>query len=99
MILCEIRQGMGSAHLVRIRDLSECGVRIATTFDLGPEERLWVRLPGATDWTIARVAWQAKGTAGLSFVRSLELPEMAGARRGPDLPGRQPNAALQVRTA
>jgi hypothetical protein len=98
MILCEIRLGMGPAHLVRIRDLSESGIKVATPLFLAVDERVWVRLPGASDWAIARVAWRAKGTAGLSFLRAVDVPEIAGARRGADLPSLRPNAALRVGT-
>lgn len=74
MILCEIRQGSGEPQLVRIRDLSECGMKIATREALNTEDRLWVRLPGSQDWSIARVAWRTNSLVGLAFSQALELP-------------------------
>lgn len=80
MMLCEIRIGEHQPELVRIRDVSECGIKIATTRTLLLGDRLRVRLPGAIDWGLARVAWCSKGTAGLAFSRAIELPGVATAR-------------------
>lgn len=78
MILCEIRVGEQLAEIVRVRDLSECGIKIATARILLVGDRLRVRLPGAADWSLARVVWCAKGTAGLAFARAIDLPSIAG---------------------
>jgi hypothetical protein len=85
MVLCEIRVGEHPAELVRVRDLSECGIKIATNRTLLLGDRLRVRLPGATDWCLARVAWAANGTAGLAFSRAVDLPGVVGARPGHDV--------------
>ena len=74
MILCEIRIGEQPAELVRIRNINECGIKIATSKPLVIGDRLRVRLPGAADWSLARVVWCDRGTAGLSFARALDLP-------------------------
>lgn len=80
MILCEIRIGELPPELVRVRDLSEGGLKIATERKLLLGDRLRVRLPGTGDWSLARVAWCARGVAGLSFSRAIDLPGVAGAR-------------------
>lgn len=80
MILCEIRIGEHPPELVRVRDLTETGLKIATTRTLLLGDRVRIRMPGKPDWHPARVAWCAKGVAGLNFVRSIELPGVAGAR-------------------
>lgn len=79
MILCEIRVGEQPPELVRIRDLTEGGIRIATKKALLLGDRLRVRLPGRADWRLARVAWCDKGVAGLAFTRAVDLPGVAGA--------------------
>lgn len=79
MILCEFRIGALPPQLARVRDLSECGIKIATTEDLTPGERIHVRLPGACDWLLARVAWRTQGIVGLAFSRAVELPRVCGA--------------------
>lgn len=84
MILCEIRIGEQPAELVRVRDLNECGVKIATSRNLLLGDRLRVRLPGATDWCLARVVWCSKGTAGLAFSRAIDLPGTVSLRVGGD---------------
>lgn len=84
MLLCEIRIGEQAPELVRVRDLNECGLKIATGRILLLGDRLRVRLPGATDWCLARVAWCSKGTAGLAFSRAIELPGVVGARTAED---------------
>ena len=78
MILCEVRIGEQPAEIVRIRDLSECGIKIATGRLLLLGDRLRVRLPGAADWSLARVVWCTKGMAGLAFARAIDLPRIAG---------------------
>lgn len=85
MILCEIRVGEQPPELVRIRDLAEGGIRIATRKALLLGDRLRVRLPGRADWRLARVAWCEKGMAGLAFTRAVELPRMAETRPFPAL--------------
>ncbi|MBX9897115.1 MAG: PilZ domain-containing protein [Qipengyuania sp.] len=82
MILCEIRIGEQPPELVRVRDLSECGIKIATGKTLLLGDRLRVRLPGAIDWCFARVAWCSKGTAGLAFARAMDLPGVVKAGIG-----------------
>lgn len=88
MILCEIRVGEQPAELVRVRDLNECGIKIATSKILLLGDHLRVRLPGASAWCLARVAWCSKGTAGLSFARAVDLPGVVTAR--PSEEGRRP---------
>ena len=90
MILCEIRIGELPSEIVRVRDLNECGIKIATPRVLLIGDRLRVRLPGAADWCLARVAWCSKGVAGLSFSRAIDLPRVQGARFTPDM---QPHRA------
>lgn len=80
MILCEIRIGEQPAERVRVRDLSECGLKIATERKLLLGDRLRIRLPGTADWSLARVAWCGRGVAGLAFSRAIDLPGVAGAR-------------------
>lgn len=80
MILCEVRIGEQPPELVRVRDLNECGLKIATERKLLLGDRLRVRLPGTGEWSLARVAWCARGVAGLSFPRAIDLPGVAGAR-------------------
>lgn len=80
MILCEIRVGEQPPELVRVRDLNECGMKIATPKVLLLGDRLRVRLPGANDWSLARVVWCARGVAGLAFARAVDLPMVVGAR-------------------
>ena len=80
MILCELVIGAGPAELARVRDLSECGMKIATTRELALGERLRIRLPGAEDWVTARVSWIVDGTAGLAFSRAIEMPGVSGAQ-------------------
>jgi hypothetical protein len=84
MILCEIRIGNQPPELVRVRDLNECGVKIATNRPLMLRDRLRVRLPGTEDWCLARVAWCTKGTAGLAFARAVDLPSVVGVRAAQD---------------
>ena len=74
MILCETRKGSAAPQLVRIRDLSECGMKIATRQEFNSGDRLWVRLPGSHDWSIARVVWRTNSLVGLAFSQALELP-------------------------
>ena len=80
MILCEVRVGAKPPQLVRIRDLSECGIRIATALKLLPGEHVRVRLPGAGDWVMARVAWRTPSIAGLAFLRAIDLPQIANSQ-------------------
>ena len=84
MILCELRIGEQPPELVRIRDLTEGGIKIATPRVLLLGDRLRVRLPGTADWSLARVAWCSKGVAGLSFVRAIDLPRMVSTRAAGD---------------
>lgn len=79
MILCEIRIGEQEPELVRVRDMSECGLKVARSAPLTLGDRLRIRLPGASQWCLARVVWCSKGTAGLSFARAIDLPGMVGA--------------------
>lgn len=78
MILCELRIGESPAEVVRIRDLNEVGVKIATPRPLLLGDRVRLRLPGSQDWLLARVAWQGNGVAGLAFTRAIDLPRIAG---------------------
>lgn len=86
MIVCELRIGERAPEPVRVRDLTECGVKIAARTPLVPGDRVRVRLPGSVDWTLARVVWCARGVAGLAFVRAIDLPRIAGARRPDEFP-------------
>ena len=79
MILCELRVGELPPEHARVRDLSECGVKIATPRTLSMGERLRIRLPGTSDWTLARVAWCGGGLAGLAFLRAIDIPRVNGA--------------------
>lgn len=88
MILCEIRIGNHPPELVRVRDLTETGVKIASPRALLLGDRISVRMPGRADWTLARVAWIGDGVAGLSFARAIELTGVPGARIRDDDPGR-----------
>lgn len=95
MILCDLCLGENQPQLVRVRDMSELGLRIATTIPLVQGMRLKVMLPGATDWLPARVVWANGRLAGLAFSRAVELPRVTGAKRGgdetppPPLPGKR----------
>lgn len=80
MILCEIRIGDRLYEIVRVRDLNETGVKIAFPRALRPGDRLSVRMPGKSDWNLARVVWCAEGFAGLSFAQAIELAGIPGAR-------------------
>jgi len=84
MILCEIRIGEQPAELVRVRDMNECGVKIATRKPLLVGDRVRVRMTGTTDWCLARVVWGTSGVAGLAFSRAIDLPPAADARGRPD---------------
>lgn len=81
MMLCEVRDGVANPRVVRIRDLSELGVKIATKSPLSVGERVWIRLPGMKEWLLARVAWQNANLFGLAFSRAIELPHIARERR------------------
>lgn len=76
MMLCEIRLGTDSPELVRIRDLSECGIRVATVLPLAEGRHVGVRLLGGGEWLLARVAWQDRGVAGLAFLRAVDLADL-----------------------
>lgn len=78
MILCDLRIGNAPPELARVRDLCETGMKIATGRRLMLGDRLGIRLPGTTGWVMARVAWCTKGFAGLSFIRAIDLPQVAG---------------------
>lgn len=93
MILCEIRIGEMPPEIVRVRDLNETGIKIATRRILLLGDRLRVRLPGASDWSLARVAWRAEGLAGLSFSRAIDLPALAGGGISATLRATPPRAA------
>lgn len=82
MMLCEIRQGGGEPQLVRVRHLSECGLKIASKSEFTIGDRVWVRLPGAEEWALARVAWQTTNLVGLAFTQAVELPRPSGERDG-----------------
>lgn len=80
MILCEIIVGMNPPELARVRDLSECGMKIATPRPLVLGERVRIRLPGTDCWVLARVSWCMQGTAGLAFSRAIDMPGVSGAQ-------------------
>lgn len=80
MILCELRVRAGAPELVRIRDLSERGLKIATGIPLIVGDHVRVRLPGSTEWALARVAWRAPATAGLAFLWAIDIPQPGAAR-------------------
>lgn len=81
MILCELSSAQAEPHWGRVRDLSECGLRVASPVPLTAGQFLRVRLPGREDWIAARVAWCEGTLAGLAFGRAIELPEVSGARK------------------
>lgn len=78
MILCECADSGGKARLVRIRDLSECGLKIAIPDPVPVGTFLRIRLPRDPRWLAARVVWWANGTAGIAFMRAVDLPEVPG---------------------
>lgn len=80
MILCEFAATDGEQRFARIRDLSECGIKIATPEPMDVGTRLSVRLPGSQRWLHARVVWSGDGITGVAFAQTVELPEIAGAR-------------------
>ena len=75
MILCEIRLDGGEPELVRIRDFSDTGLKIATGIPLSQGQVLKLRLPGAPVWSTARVAWRAGKIAGLRFLHASIFPQ------------------------
>lgn len=79
MILCDLSIGNFPPERARVRDLCETGIKIATPRALVLGDRLRVRMPGTANWIMARVAWCAKGVAGLSFIRAIDLPQVVGA--------------------
>lgn len=82
MILCEVEWREGSTSLARVRDLNEWGIRIAINESMREGDLVRVKLPGTDSLSRARVAWSAKGIAGLYFTRAIDFPQIAGARRG-----------------
>lgn len=74
MMLCEIRAGSAAPEVVRIRDFSECGLRIATRLPMLVGGHVRIRLPGVEEWWLARVAWRDGPTAGLAFLRAVDFP-------------------------
>ncbi len=86
MVLCELRLYGGQPILTRIRDLSECGIKIASPRPLPAGTRVEIRMPGKEDWAPARVIWHARGLAGLAFAQAMDLPRVRGAE-SPPTPG------------
>lgn len=80
MILCEFAATDGEQRFARIRDLSECGIKISTPEPMDVGTRLSVRLPGSQRWLHARVVWSGDGLTGVAFAKTVELPKIAGAR-------------------
>lgn len=81
MILCELSSAHAEPHWGRVRDLSECGLRVASPVPLKTGQFVRVKLPGREDWVAARVAWCDGALAGLAFGRAIDLPEISGAHR------------------
>jgi hypothetical protein len=80
MILAQLQLGAEAPHLTRVRDLSECGVRVATKLRLVPGQHVRVQLPGYGAWVLGKVAWVTQGVAGIAFLRAIDLPDMKGLR-------------------
>lgn len=78
MIVCEYQTAWGQPRLARIRDLSECGIKLATPEPLVVGGYVRIKLPGMPHWISARVVWSQAGTAGLAFSRAVDLPAIAG---------------------
>ena len=93
MILCEVMVGMNAPELARVRDLSECGMKIATTRPLVLGDRVRIRLPGVDEWVLARVSWCIDGTVGLAFARAIEMPGVKGAQVSKEPPFRERHVA------
>lgn len=74
MIVCELLVGNAPAELVRIRDVSEIGLKIVTGRALVIGEYVRVRMPDAADFCPVRVVWCDRGMAGLAFLRAVDLP-------------------------
>jgi len=83
MLLCEIEALGMPLQLVRVCDLSDRGLRIASPERLGTRRAVRVRLPGTQNWVKARVAWSEDGVTGLSFPHPIELPAMPVQRLAP----------------
>lgn len=79
MILCELSVCETDRWLARVRDLSECGIKIACPIPLLEGDRVRVRLPGGAGWIAARVAWCGQSVAGLAFAHAVDLPRISGA--------------------
>ena len=86
MILCEVVIGANPAELARVRDLSECGMKIAMRCPLVLGDHVRIRLPGMDDWVLARVSWSTDRTAGLAFARAIDMPGVSGAQVPRDAP-------------
>ena len=86
MILCEIRLDGGEPELVRIRDFSDTGLKIATAVPLVQGQVVRVRLPGAPVWASAQVAWRAGRIAGIRFLHASIFPHANKAGIGEPTP-------------
>ena len=80
MLLCEIEAVGMPSQLVRVRDLSNLGLRVVDPVNLGAQRSVRVRMPGSQVWVTARVAWSADGMTGLSFQRPIDLPAIPAPR-------------------
>jgi hypothetical protein len=72
MMLAQIRVAGDPPEVTRVRDLSECGLKIASKRPLRPGQNLKVRLPSMEGWVLARVAWAARGVAGVAFLSAVQ---------------------------
>ena len=75
MILCEISRNCQDPQLARVRDMSECGLKIATPWKLEKGSRLRIRMPGLDRWVLATVIWSEGSIAGLAFSQAIDLPD------------------------
>lgn len=75
MILCEISRDRQAPELVRVRDMSECGLKIAAQCSLAEGTRLKIRMPGVERWVPAQVVWSNGKIAGIAFSQAIDLPQ------------------------
>jgi hypothetical protein len=80
MMLAQIRVAGDPPEVTRVRDLSECGLKIASKRPLRPGQNLKVRLPSMEGWVLARVAWAARGVAGVAFLSAVDLTALSNLR-------------------
>lgn len=97
MMLCDLCPGDHNPQIVRIRDMSELGLRIAAPFPLSVEQRIRVHLHGGCDWVRARVVWTQGLIAGIAFAHAIDLPRVS--ERPPGAGGIDPDMTPSGRRA